>query len=125
MTYLLFKKILVLVSLIQIIYANCQALDWTSFIFQIYMILKQYFDPQDLVIFFIAVSYQCCYYWLGINDQGLYRTGGVSSKVQKLLSLMIGEFSVFSHLRYTNVDKLKLWLVKKKQVSMRLCYVWN
>lgn len=27
----------------------------------------------------------------GINDQGLYRVGGVSSKVQKLLSLMIGK----------------------------------
>ncbi|KAI7811528.1 rho GTPase-activating protein 10 [Triplophysa rosa] len=29
----------------------------------------------------------------GINDQGLYRVGGVSSKVQKLLSLMIDEKS--------------------------------
>ncbi len=29
----------------------------------------------------------------GINDQGLYRVVGVSSKVQKLLSLMIGKFS--------------------------------
>ncbi|XP_023813420.2 rho GTPase-activating protein 10 [Oryzias latipes] len=29
----------------------------------------------------------------GINDQGLYRIGGVSSKVQKLLSLMIDEKS--------------------------------
>ena len=28
---------------------------------------------------------------VGINDQGLYRVVGVSSKVQKLLSLMIGE----------------------------------
>lgn len=30
----------------------------------------------------------------GINDQGLYRVVGVSSKVQKLLSLMIGKFSL-------------------------------
>lgn len=32
-----------------------------------------------------------CYYLSGINDQGLYRVVGVSSKVQKLLSLMIGK----------------------------------
>lgn len=32
--------------------------------------------------------YDCC---TGINDQGLYRVVGVSSKVQKLLSLMIGK----------------------------------
>uniref|UniRef100_A0A8C5DI71 Rho GTPase activating protein 10 n=1 Tax=Gouania willdenowi TaxID=441366 RepID=A0A8C5DI71_GOUWI len=32
-----------------------------------------------------------CYHFLGINDQGLYRVVGVSSKVQKLLSLMIDE----------------------------------
>uniref|UniRef100_A0A8C6Q520 Rho GTPase-activating protein 10 n=1 Tax=Nothobranchius furzeri TaxID=105023 RepID=A0A8C6Q520_NOTFU len=40
--------------------------------------------------FVFAVSH---YVFLGINDQGLYRVGGVSSKVQKLLSLMIDEKS--------------------------------
>uniref|UniRef100_A0A672G0L6 Rho GTPase activating protein 10 n=1 Tax=Salarias fasciatus TaxID=181472 RepID=A0A672G0L6_SALFA len=34
-----------------------------------------------------------CAFPLGINDQGLYRVVGVSSKVQKLLSLMIDEKS--------------------------------
>lgn len=33
-----------------------------------------------------------CHVILGINDLGLYRVVGVSSKVQKLLTLMIGEF---------------------------------
>lgn len=44
-------------------------------------------------------SFYYCYI-LGINDQGLYRVVGVSSKVQKLLSLMIGKFFIllfFSH----------------------------
>uniref|UniRef100_A0A672Z1M0 Rho GTPase activating protein 10 n=1 Tax=Sphaeramia orbicularis TaxID=375764 RepID=A0A672Z1M0_9TELE len=36
---------------------------------------------------------KCHYYLSGINDQGLYRVVGVSSKVQKLLSLMIDEKS--------------------------------
>lgn len=48
------------------------------------------------VVFFLLLGFifDCfCYYSsLGINDQGLYRVGGVSSKVQKLLSLMIGEY---------------------------------
>uniref|UniRef100_A0A6Q2X345 Rho GTPase activating protein 10 n=1 Tax=Esox lucius TaxID=8010 RepID=A0A6Q2X345_ESOLU len=35
----------------------------------------------------------CSVFLLGINDQGLYRVVGVSSKVQKLLSLMIDEKS--------------------------------
>ncbi len=40
-----------------------------------------------------------CYYktffiFTGINDQGLFRVVGVSSKVQKLLCLMIGKFSL-------------------------------
>lgn len=33
----------------------------------------------------------------GINDQGLYRVVGVSSKVQKLLSLMIGKLNSYTH----------------------------
>lgn len=33
-----------------------------------------------------------CHLILGINDVGLYRVVGVSSKVQKLLTLMIGKF---------------------------------
>lgn len=48
----------------------------------------------------VEVYYFYCCYILGINDQGLYRVVGVSSKVQKLLSLMIGKFFIllfFSH----------------------------
>lgn len=41
--------------------------------------------------FAIQIQFHCCYYSSGINDQGLYRVVGVSSKVQKLLSLMIGK----------------------------------
>uniref|UniRef100_A0A671US67 Rho GTPase activating protein 10 n=1 Tax=Sparus aurata TaxID=8175 RepID=A0A671US67_SPAAU len=43
--------------------------------------------------FAIQIQFRCCYYSSGINDQGLYRVVGVSSKVQKLLSLMIDEKS--------------------------------
>lgn len=48
----------------------------------------------------VEVYYFYYCYILGINDQGLYRVVGVSSKVQKLLSLMIGKFFIllfFSH----------------------------
>lgn len=38
----------------------------------------------DLMIFFFF------FYIIGINDQGLYRVVGVSSKVQRLLSLLMG-----------------------------------
>lgn len=42
-------------------------------------------------------------WWMcaGINDQGLYRVVGVSSRVQKLLSLMIGK--LHSHTNYNRV----------------------
>lgn len=38
-----------------------------------------------------ALGLSLCCLMSGINDQGLYRVVGVSSKVQKLLTLMIGE----------------------------------
>lgn len=38
----------------------------------------------DLIILFFF------FYIIGINDQGLYRVVGVSSKVQRLLSLLMG-----------------------------------
>jgi len=34
------------------------------------------------------------FFFAGINDQGLYRVVGVSSKVQKLVSFMIGKLSL-------------------------------
>uniref|UniRef100_A0A8C9Y0W1 Rho GTPase activating protein 10 n=1 Tax=Sander lucioperca TaxID=283035 RepID=A0A8C9Y0W1_SANLU len=39
----------------------------------------------------MQIKFHYCYYLLGIDDQGLYRVVGVSSKVQKLLLLMIGK----------------------------------
>uniref|UniRef100_A0A8C9XZS0 Rho GTPase activating protein 10 n=1 Tax=Sander lucioperca TaxID=283035 RepID=A0A8C9XZS0_SANLU len=41
----------------------------------------------------MQIKFHYCYYLLGIDDQGLYRVVGVSSKVQKLLLLMIDEKS--------------------------------
>uniref|UniRef100_A0A6Q2YGY6 Rho GTPase activating protein 10 n=1 Tax=Esox lucius TaxID=8010 RepID=A0A6Q2YGY6_ESOLU len=53
--------------------------------------------PRQLCFRFLADRYlhhiPCSVFLLGINDQGLYRVVGVSSKVQKLLSLMIDEKS--------------------------------
>uniref|UniRef100_A0A8C4HI71 Rho GTPase activating protein 10 n=1 Tax=Dicentrarchus labrax TaxID=13489 RepID=A0A8C4HI71_DICLA len=51
-------------------------------------------DPVTLCNFILKsamqINFHYYYYYLsGINDQGLYRVVGVSSKVQKLLSLMI------------------------------------
>lgn len=40
----------------------------------------------DLMLFFVCLFF-CI---IGINDQGLYRVVGVSSKVQRLLSLLMG-----------------------------------
>lgn len=34
-------------------------------------------------------------FFLGINEQGLYRIVGVNSRVQKLLSILMGEYLVF------------------------------
>uniref|UniRef100_A0A8C1W342 Rho GTPase activating protein 10 n=1 Tax=Cyprinus carpio TaxID=7962 RepID=A0A8C1W342_CYPCA len=46
----------------------------------------------------------------GINDQGLYRVVGVSSKVQKLLSFMIGKFTSEDWDVKTITSALKLYL---------------
>uniref|UniRef100_A0A671KPP3 Rho GTPase-activating protein 10-like n=1 Tax=Sinocyclocheilus anshuiensis TaxID=1608454 RepID=A0A671KPP3_9TELE len=42
---------------------------------------------------YLTAITKCVFIFTGINDQGLYRVVGVSSKVQKLLSLMIDEKS--------------------------------
>lgn len=49
----------------------------------------------------------------GINDQGLYRVVGVSSKVQKLLTLMIGKQNVLKpYFCFKNLfsEQVMLWM---------------
>uniref|UniRef100_A0A7N8WLJ3 Rho GTPase activating protein 10 n=1 Tax=Mastacembelus armatus TaxID=205130 RepID=A0A7N8WLJ3_9TELE len=66
----------------------------------------------------------------GINDQGLYRVGGVSSKVQKLLSLMIDEKSNEVDLSAsedwdvkTITSALKLYLSPESRIQAVHCLV--
>lgn len=52
----------------------------------------------DLLLFFFL-----SFCIIGINDQGLYRVVGVSSKVQRLLSLLMGMplfYDLFFHILF-------------------------
>lgn len=60
-----------------------------------------------------------CYYLLGINDQGLYRVVGVSSKVQKLLTLMIGKWKSLPLWCATSAVVLSFWPTLNKTGSLQ------
>uniref|UniRef100_A0A8C9Y2F6 Rho GTPase activating protein 10 n=1 Tax=Sander lucioperca TaxID=283035 RepID=A0A8C9Y2F6_SANLU len=67
------------------------------FAFSLIAFFVYYFPCRSLCNFnknrAMQIKFHYCYYLLGIDDQGLYRVVGVSSKVQKLLLLMIDEKS--------------------------------